>query len=822
MLMDNFKDGLKHAFRTLARQPAVAIVVVITLSVGIGANAAIFTIVDSVLLRSLPYDHPERIVTVWDANPEQSIEHDAISMGNFPDWRERVEAFQGAAAWYEASRTLRGDQEPEPVQVVQVAGDFFQVLAAPALSGKTFSPADTRGAIFGKANQYISGDRTAVLSSGLWRRRFGADPDIIGKEISIDGLNWQVVGVMPASFAIPDRQADLWVPWDIPGSTARLGPSDGGGRDYRFLKAIAKLAPGVTMAQAQASLSAVCAKLEQDYPHENRGWRARLIPLRDEVVGRSGSILMAASAGVIFLLLIVCTNVAGLMVAKTATRQREIAVRLALGASRMRVIMDLLTESWIMSLIGGALGLLAAHLGVKLLVLQKPVDLPGIDNIRINMTVLLFTFAIAFLTGTVCGLLPALRITRIPITSSLKEGGGRVLAQQRFRSLLVSFQVAIAVVLLVGAALFARSFIRLLATDPGFDAKNLLVMRIFLDNTSYRTGEASSRYYTGLLDQLKALPSVQSVAATTYLPMSDVGVDFDRPYWREGELDPGGNAPKARIRMITPDYFGTMRIPLVNGRSFTNDDQPGKPTVIIINEALAGGLWPRERAVGKRLVINYRQGSYPYEVVGVAGDSRYKGLRSRPEPEVFIPHAQNSYLTMNIVMRTASDPRALGLAAKQEALKQDPAQPVQSIVTMESLISNSVAADRFLLILFSSTALIASGLAALGIYGLTSYLASLRTQEIGVRMALGAERRDVFKLMLGGSSRLMLIGLGIGLPAALAMSRSVSHLLYNTSATDPLAFLCVPAAVAAIVMVAALVPSRRAAGIDPAIALRRE
>jgi len=825
MLADLMHD-LRYAVRTLIKQPGFTAVAVLTLALGIGANSAIFSVVNAVLLRPLPYRNPDRLVMVWDTNREQFRDHDRPSPGNFLDWRSRGQVFDGLTAWYETSRTLRSEHEAEQIQVAQVVGDYFRVFGIAAAAGRTFSPEEVPGVSYNSANQYISGDRLVVISDGLWRRRFGGDPGVVGRMISLDGRDWQVLGVMPAGFALPGHGVDLWIPWDIarPYNPQRF--PDGPPRDFRFLHVLGRLKAGVTLEQAQARMAALAAELETRYPKANKGWGVRLVPLHGEIVGDSRAALLVLFGAVGFVLLIACANVASLLLVRASGRQREVAVRIALGASRLRLIQQLLTESVMLATAGGVIGLALAFWGKNLLMLLNPGKLPRVDEVGLDVRVLVFTFVVAVATGIICGLAPALEGSKADLTAALKEGGSKgatsSLRHHRFRSLLVASEVAIALVLLVGAGLLARSFARVLAVNPGFDSKHLLVMRIFLDNNSYRTAAQSSAYFQTLIERLRALPSVNSVAATTALPMSDVGVDFDRPFWREGESDPGGAAPKASIRMVTPDYFKTMSIPVQAGRAFTEHDQVNTPAVLMVNETMARQVWPGQDAVGKQLVINYNRGKYPYEVVGVASDTKFYGLKSQPQPEIFIPHAQNSYLTMNVVVRTAASPQHLAQAVRQEALKLDPAQPVHSIVTMEELMARSVGPDRFSMLLLGLLAAIALVLAVVGIYGIMAYLVSQRAHEIGVRLALGARPSDVLKLVLGESLKLTLIGLGLGLVATLVLTRVISGLLYEVSATDPLTLAGVALLLTSVALLAGYIPARRALRVDPMVALRYE
>jgi putative ABC transport system permease protein len=825
-MLNSLVNDLRYAARQLARQPGFTAVAALTLALGIGANSTIFSIVNAVLLRPLPYKEPDRLVMMLETNPELSRDHDRPSPGNFLDWRERNDVFDGVAAWYQTSKTLRDEHDSEQVEVAKVAGDFFDVLGVDAIAGETFSPVESPGACYNVANQYTGGERIAVISERLWRSRFGADPNVINQTLLLDGLTWQIKGVMPASFAIPAKEVDLWVQWDIPGSyTAKRFP-EGPPRDFRFLHVIARIKRDVTINQAEAHMSSVASQLAEAHPKANKGWGVRLAPLKDEMVGSTRKAILVLFGAVVFVLLIACANIASLLLARASARQREMAVRAALGASRARLVRQMLTESLCLSAAGGIAGLALAFWGKEIVMLLRPGSLPRIDEIAVDGRVLIFTCAVVIVTAVLCGIAPALKASKTELVRSLKEGGSKSATagrgQRRFRNLLVAAEISIALVLLVGAGLLTRSFAKILAVDAGFDPKNLLVMRIYLDNDRYRTGAQSSRYFGELTERLRSLAAVKSVAASTALPMSDVGVDFDRPFWREGEADPGGAAQKASIRMVTPDYFETLGIPVPSGRAFTVDDRVETPAVIVVNQTMARQTWPGQDAVGKRLLIDYNRGKYLYQVVGVAGDVKHYGLKSGPKPEVFIPHAQNPYLAMSVVVRTETSPEQMAGALRREVREMDSAQPVHSITTADEFIARSVGPDRFSMLALGLLAAVALILAAVGIYGVMSYLVSQRTHEIGVRMALGASSGSVLKMAMGETFKIIVTGLAAGLVAAYGLSQVISSLLYNVSATDLATFASVTLTLSGVALLAGYFPARRAAQVDPMVALRCE
>jgi putative ABC transport system permease protein len=788
MQMTDLIQDVRYGLRMLVKQPGFTFAALLALAFGIGANTAIFSVVNAVLLKSLPYENPNQLMMVWESNRELAKDHENPSPGNFLDLREQKAVFDSITAWFETARTLQGEHDAEQVNSAQVSVEFFQTLGAKAALGRVFQPGETTGVAHSGPGQYASGDRVIVISDSLWRRRFGADPALIGKPVTINGLDWQVLGVMPAGFAMPDQRIDLWEPWGIERSYGTPRFPEGPPRDWRFLSVLARLKSGITAEQAQAHLDSLSTTLAERHPKTNRGWRLNVTAFHDEVVGAACPPLLWLFAAVGMVLLIACANVAGLLMARAAGRQREIAVRSALGASRLRLMRQLLTESVILALLGGALGLALTGAFLDLLVSLAPADVPRIDQIAVDGRVLAFTMIVSVVTGIIFGLFPALKGSRIELTSALKEGGaGGGLSHHRFLKTMIVAEIAIALALMAGAGLLTRSFMRLLQADPGFDPKNLLTMHITLDGVAYR-GRATE-YYRQLIARLEALPGVVSAAAVTTLPMSDVGVDFDRPYWREGDPEPGGEGDKVDVRMATPGYFKTMGMALLKGRQFTDQDRRDTPAVIIVNESLANKVWPNEDPVGKRLMIDYNRGKYAYEVVGVTRGVSYYGLRSRPQPELFIPHAQNAYLPMNVVVCTTTDPAQLINAVKGELLALDPKQPAHNLVTMEQFIARSLAPDRFATWLLGLLSALALLLAATGVYGVMSYALNQRAREFAIRTALGAQARDIRRLALTHVLRLWLAGSALGLMAAWPVGRALQSQLYGVGGADAVSLL---------------------------------
>ena len=819
--MHTLRQDLRYAIRRLAHKPGFTIVVVSILALGIAANTAIFSVVNSVLLAPLPYDAPDQLVVIKETNPSRAVEPNNVSPGNFLDLEEQ-RLFDSVTAFYETATTLQGSQDAEQVATAQVSIDFFKTLGVKPAVGQSF-PEGISGAAF-EVGRFLSGERIVVISDSLWKRRFAADPSIVGKKITINRNEWEVAGVMPAGFTVPSKETDIWLPWDIARTYNAQRFPKGPPRDWRFLNAIGRIKQSSTGEETQNRLALIYEGLAEQFSETNRGWGATITPLHEEVVSSSRLTLLVLFGAVGMVLLLACANVAGLVLAQSTARKREFALRLALGASRARLIRQQLTESFLLALISGIAGVGLAWWGLDLLLSLAPVDTPRISEVAIDARVLLFALAISIATAVVFGLLPALKTSKAELFTTLKDAGtkglaGR-LANHRFRNAMVVAEVSLALVLVTCAGLFVRSFVHLISVDPGFNSDNLLTMHITLDGATYdrRAGE----YYRQLIERIEALPSVTSAAAVSTLPMSDVGVDFKRPYWRAGEAEPSGDGEKVAVTMATPGYFQTMGISLQQGRNFSEHDQRDTVAVMIVSKNFADKVWPNENPVGKRLMLDYNRGKYGYEVVGVTSGVKYYGLKADPRAEVFIPHAQNAYLPMNLVVRTTSDPNRLVESVKAQVREMDPTQPVSNLRTMDTLISRSVSADRFSMWLLGLLASLALALAATGLFSLLSYLVSQRTHEIGIRMALGAQRRDILQLVLGQGARLLAVGLAIGLVASFICTRLFSSLLFGVSATDPLTFLITPALLSLAAMFACYVPARRATKVDPLVALRSD
>jgi putative ABC transport system permease protein len=819
--MNTLWQDLRYAFRRLTHKPGFTIVVVLILALGIAANSAIFSVVNSVLLAPLPYHNPDKLVVVKESNTERTGERNNVSPANFLDLKKEG-LFDSVTAFYETTTTLQAPHDSEQVATAQVSIDFFTTLGVKPALGQPF-PEGSSGAAF-EVGRFLSGDRIVVISDSLWKRRFASDPSIIGKKITINSTEWEVSGVMSPGFSIPTKQTELWLPWDIARTYNAQRFPKGPPRDWRFLNTLGRIKQSETAPEAQRRVSSFFAQLAEQFPETNRGWTAALVPLHEEVVSSSRMILLVLFGAVGMVLLLACANVAGLVLAQATGRKREFALRMALGASRSRLVRQQFTESFVLAVTSGLVGIALAWWALGLVLSIAPVDTPRISEVAIDARVLLFALVVSIATAVLFGLLPALKSSRAELYSGLKDGGIKgstgSLSNKRLRNALVVAEVSLALVLITCAGLFVRSFVHLLSVDPGFDSNNLLTMHITLDGKTY--GSRSGEYYRQLLERVQSIPSVTSAAAVSTLPMSDVGVDFARPYWREGEPEPVGDGEKVSVRMATPGYFKTMGISVVQGRNFTEQDRRDTVAVIVVNKRMADRVWPNENPVGKRLMLDYNRGKYAYEVVGVIGGIRYYGLKVDSRPEVFIPHAQNPYLPMNLVVRTMSDPNRMAEQVRAQVRELDSTQAVSNITTMEALLSRSVQVDRFSMWLLGILALLALALAATGLFSLLSYLVSQQRHEIGIRMALGAHQGDIFRLVIRQGATLLAIGLVIGLGASFICARLFASLLFEVSAADPVTFLITPPLLSLAALLACYVPARRATKVDPLVALRTD
>ncbi len=795
---------LSYGFRSLLKRPGFTAIALIALTLGIGANTAIFSIVNAVVLRPLPYEDPDRLVWAW-GNIKDRSNRASVAPQDFLDFRAQNKTFEQFAASFTVPLpvNLTGSGEPERLNASAVTGNYFQTFG--------ITPALGRG--FSLDNEKPGNEQVAILSNALWQKRFGGNPGIVNQRVTLDGKSFEVIGVMPKDITFP-QNAELWVPINFDAAPELKQ------RRAHFLRPVGRLKPGVTLAQAQADTDAIAAQLAQQFPDTNTSWSLRLESLRDRLVGSSKTTIYILFGAVCFVLLIACTNVANLLLVRATSRQKEIALRTALGASRARIARLLITESLVLALMGGVLGALLAAWGIDLLVKLGGSSIPATANVKIDTTVLAFTLVTSVVTGLLFGLAPALRTMKLNLTDALKDGGrtsSEGVLRNRTRSLLVIFESAVAVVLLIGAGLLVRSLIALQNTNPGFDANHVLTLRIDLPRTKYNTAEKSAGFFQDLETRLGGLPGVETVGYVTELPLSDQ--PNDGPYNVEGRppavADQGFGAD---YRRVNQNYFQALRIPLLRGRNFTEREVRQGDRVVIVSQQVVDTAFPNEEPLGKRLITE--DGGQPYEIIGVVGDIRHRAMEFQPYSALYLPTLRAPWT--NVVIRTHGDPLGLVPAVRKEVQAIDPDQPISAIRTMDEWVDSSTSTPRYrttLLVLFAVLAMI---LAATGIYGVMSYSVARRTHEIGVRMALGARRRDVLAMVVRQGMLLVVVGLAIGLAGAFALTRVMSSLLFGVSAKDPMTFVLVAGLLSLVALIACYIPARRATKVDPLVALRYE
>ncbi len=810
--METLWQDLRQGARSLLKQPAFTFIAVIALALGIGANTAIFSVVNAVLLQSLPYRDADKLVTVWEHNRRRGNDQNVINLGNYFDWKEQNRVFEDMATFFDTNANLTSGGDPEEIPAQVASYNLFSVLGVNPILGRGFTTDD------GKEGA----PRVVALGYGLWQRRFGGDTSVIGRKIIVNNRETTVVAVLPPDFnwhvrkgSMTRKVAEMWSPWQLTESNRQ--------RRGRFAMAVARLKPGVTPAQAQAEMNVIGSQLEQQHDF-NKNWGVNVVPLRTQFTGDIRLALIVLLCAVGLVLLIACANVANLLLVRAAARQKEVAVRAALGASRGRIIRQLLTESAVLAILGGVAGLALAWWGTDLLVSLSPPEILNLPHVEINATVLGFTLMISLLTGIVFGLAPALETTRLNLTESLKEGGkniGGAIRSYRLRNTLVVVEVALALMLLIGAGLFIRSFARLQAVDPGFNAENVLTMKVGLPGRKYDTERKRIDFFREAIARMQALPGVESAGATSFLPFvvphAGTTVEIDgRP-----KLPPGQGLSTGVI-VTDANFFRTMQIPLKRGRLFSGQEATDMRHVVVINEAFARKHFPGEDPLGKRLVIYMKDDNQPCEIIGIVGDSKHLNLDAEIEPVSYWPHPELTYNTMTFVIRTKTDTASVVAAARNVVRTLDPEQPVADVFTMDSLIGKSVGRSRYITLLLTIFSVVALILAGVGIYGVMAYSVAQRTHEIGVRVALGAQARDILRLVVKRGMTLALLGAAIGIVASLVLTRFMKNLLYDISATDPLIFAGVPVLLVLIALLACYLPARRATKVDPMIALRYE
>ena len=814
--METLWQDIRYGLRMLLKAPSFGIVATIALALGIGANTAIFSVVNAVLLRPLPFPNSERLITVWETDHQRGQERGSASYPDFADWRAQNHVFERVASYHNHDFIMTGRGEPAQLQAAIVNADLFPLLGVTPVLGRGFLPDEDKPSDTG---------RVVVLSQGLFQRRFNSDAGVLNQSVVLDGKNFTIVGVMPRAFEFPiqNEPVELWttVADDASGKEPITDQ-----RGAHFLHVIARIKAEVTREQAQAEMNTIASRLEQQYPDTNSHRGISLEPALLALVGDIRPALLILLGAVACVLLIACANVANLLLARAMTRHKEMAIRSALGASRLRVVRQLLTESVLLSLAGGALGLLLAVWWSDLLVSLGKQDIPRAMQVGLDWRVLGFTLLVSVFTGGIFGLVPAVHSSKTELTESLKEGGrgsGEGARRNRIRGVLVVTELAIAVVLLVGAGLLIQSLWRLQQVSPGFKSQNVLTFSVALPEIKYPT-EKQSHFYHDLVAHIESLPGVQSASAVLPLPLS--GDRFSLSFETEGRPVAKGDQPSADFFSIGLGYFRAMGIPLLKGSDFTEHDQHKSPPVIIVSETFARQFFPKEDPIGKHIKpgISTFEGEHSVmrEIIGVVGDVKNRSLSTEPKPAYYVPQTQTPFNQMTVVVKTTNDPHSIITAVTKEVSSIDRELPVFSVKTFDEYLAASVAAPRFNTTLLSIFAAVALILTLVGLYGVMSYSVAQRTNEIGIRMALGAQTRDVLSLIVAQGFKLVLVGLAIGLVGAFALMRVISSLLFGVGTKDPLTFVSVALVLLVVALLACYIPARRATKVDPMIALRYE
>lgn len=807
-LEDEVIQDLRHGARLLRRNPGLALTAVFTLALGIGANTAIFSLVSGILLKPLPYPDADRLVRVWEDpgdNPRNNV-----NPRNYADWRASDHIFSSTAAFSSTSLSLTGEGEPERVVCANATASFFAALGIAPLHGRAFLAGEDEA----------GSERVVVLSHRLWARRFASDPSAIGKSLELDGESYTIIGVMPEDFRFP-RAAELYRPLVFtPGMLAQTS------RGSHYLGTVARLRDGVTVEEAQAEMSVFYGRLREQYPDQLARWSVHVYPMLDDTVGGARLALVVLFGAVAMVLLIACANVAALLIARGLARRREIAVRAALGAGPWRIARQFLGESLLIALLGGAAGLLAGYGGLRLLIYLEPENLPRLDEASIDARVLLFTLGISVLTALVAGIGPAIAAARASVNEALKDGGARsggASRARRWRRALVVVEAAMAVVLLAGAGLMMRSFARVISVEPGFRAEGVLTMRVALPRRAYAETHQRVDFYRRVVESVRTLPGVEAAAFVSDPPVSGSEGLWENRFDVEGRpIPPPGQMLFSYLRWVTPDYFRALGIRLVRGRLIDDRDLADRPWVVVIDERMAQKFFAGEDPIGKRIMIYSGPNEQMREIIGIVSAVRATALEQEPEPHMYVPYYQTPQGYATLLVRASSEPENLAAAVKGAIRGVDPRQPVYAVSTMEELIAETIEARRFNMLMLGLFAAVALLLAGVGIYGVISYSVSERRQEIGVRMALGASRGDILRLVVGEGMRLALSGIVVGLGGAAALMGVLRNLLFGVSPYDPVTMGAISIVLGAVAAAACYLPARRALRTDPMIALRAE
>lgn len=809
--MEGLLQEFRHGLRLLARSPGFTAVAVLTLALGLGATISVFELINTVTLRPLPYSEPDQLFTLWES--QDGTDRESLAPAEFAYWRARSKSLEKMAAYTYWLPSLTGVERPEALLAARVSAELFHLLDVEPFLGRVFSSEEDDP----------GGERVAVLGHGVWQRAFGSDRKVVGRQVRLGGEKYTIIGVMPSGFQfplqeeLPGQRVGLWVP-------LRLDSEELNNRADHYLDVVARLASGISPERADAEMRELSQRFEGEHPDPQSHHPMVLVPLQERLVGHLRPAFQILLGAVACVLLVACANVVNLLLVRVVGREKEIAIRAAVGATRLRLARSFVIESLLLATLGGVSGLLLAHWGLSLFVALNPASIPRIREISVDIRVLAFTLAISVLAGLVSGLTVVLTGGKPNLQESLKEGGfttwGRGIAGKGIRSLLVVAEVALAVLLTVGAALLIQSYIRLQAVDPGFTTDNVLTCWIFHSDAKYQDPHRVVAFYRELLPRLESLPGVRSAGAVNSLPLTDSnlisGIELEGAQGRDGS-----NRSVAAFRVVSPDYFETLRIPLVRGRYFSAGDDSRNPEVVIINQAMARRLWPGQDPLGKRLKLDAANPAWR-QIVGVVGSVHFAGPSREPGAEVYVPQAQNPLQQVSLVVRTAGDPKDLIRAVRSEVLAIDRDQPIFDVRTMKELMAGSLAEPRFRTALVTLFSVLAFFLAILGIYGVLSYSVGQRTHEIGVRVALGAGAPEVLRMILGQGMRLTLVGVLLGLAGAFALTRVLSSLLFGVAAGDLATFAGVSLSVIAAAVVACFIPARRATRVDPLLALRSD